>query len=469
MSTKLTLKPSHQLTINPVIQTFIGFLPLNRIEFIDKIKNEVESNPMLEIESSETPESKDGGDINYIEKKLEKADSSFLSSYEEQGFAKKYYDKDKIDKNRAIELFTPSAISLSDHLIKQAMSQFNEKEYEIANYIIYNLNKDGYLDVEIESIASTINTTPEETERIRKIIITFDPPGVASKSLKECLLAQVKESDEKLRFLISDHLEDLSKFKYDIILKSLKIEKEELFQILAQLKRLDPKPGYNFETEDVEYAEIDLILIKENDDYNIKFIDEGVPRLMLSTYYEQMLNKTPDKKTKTYLRQKFKNAQLFIEGIDLRKSIIVKIAEILIKKQKDFLDFGDRWKKPLTMKEVARELSYNESTISRAVNNKFIASEKGIIRLRDFFSYGIRGKFGFKHSVETVKDKIKKIIEDEPEENPISDQDIAAKLTNLGIQISRRTIRNYRDELHILNSSKRKEVYKLNKMDGSSK
>lgn len=474
MATKLTLKPSHQLTINPVIQTFIGFLPMSRIEFINKIKNEVESNPMLDTEAPETTEAKretTDSDLNFIEKKLEKADSSFLSSYEEQGFFRKYYDKESIDKNRAIELFTPSTISLSNHLIEQAMSQFNEKELEIAEYIIYNLNKDGYLDVEVESIASTLNTTPAETERIRKIISTFDPPGVASKTLKECLLAQLKQTDENkmLRILITEHLEDLSKSKYEMILKSLKIDKDELFDLITRLKRLDPKPGNSFEGEDIEYAEVDLLLIKENDEYKIKFIDEGIPNLMLSQYYEQMLEKTPDKKTKSYLKQKHKNAQLFIEGLDLRKSIIVKIAEILIRKQKDFLDFGEKWKKPLTMKEIARELNYNESTISRAVNNKFIASEKGIISLRSFFSYGISGKFGFKHSVETVKDKIKKIIDDEPKKNPISDQDIAAKLSNLGIQISRRTIRNYRDELNIPNSSKRKEKYKLNSINGSSK
>jgi RNA polymerase sigma-54 factor len=144
--------------------------------------------------------------------------------------------------------------------------------------------------------------------------------------------------------------------------------------------------------------------------------------------------------------------------------MIVKIAEVLVKKQKDFLDFGDKWKKPLTMKEIAQELGYNESTISRAVNNKYMASDKGLISLKSFFSYGIKGEFGFKHSVETVRDKIKKIIEGERKEKPFSDQDLVTKLSDLGIKISRRTIRNYRDEMNIPNSSKRKEKYKLNEI-----
>ncbi|HLP46230.1 MAG TPA: RNA polymerase factor sigma-54, partial [Candidatus Kapabacteria bacterium] len=190
------------------------------------------------------------------------------------------------------------------------------------------------------------------------------------------------------------------------------------------------------------------------------------PRMLLSSYYEQMLDKSPDKKTRSYLKERFRNAQLFIEGMDLRKSMIVKISEILVKKQKDFLDFGEKWKKPLTMKEIAQELGYNESTISRAVSNKFIATEHGLISMKKFFSYGIKGDFGFTHSVETIKDKLKKLVDEEPKTQPLSDQQLAAKLATLGIRISRRTIRNYRDEMNISSSSKRKEQYKLNEKKG---
>jgi len=462
MSTRLTLKNTQQLTINPVIHTFIGFLPLNRIEFVDKISNEVESNPMLDIEAPAAESSRDEHDVTDIEKRLERADSSFLNEYRDESFLKR--GSDRLDKNRAIELFTASTVSLSDFLMEQAMSQFNEKELEIAKQIIYNLNHDGYLDIEIESTASSLNTATTEIERIRNIIKNFDPRGVASRNLKECLLAQVDDTpgNEMLRKLIENHLEDLSRSRYNDIMKKLDIQKEELTKLIDDLKRLDPKPGSNFEKENVDYAEVDLLLVKEKNEYTVRFIDDGIPRMVLSSYYEQMMNQSPDKKARSYLKDKFRNAQLFIEGINLRKSIIVKIAEVLVKKQKDFLEFGEKWKKPLTMKEVAQELSYNESTISRAVNNKYMASEKGLISLKKFFSYGIKGEFGFKHSVETIRDKIRKTIEVEPKDKPLSDQDIVAKLSELGIRISRRTIRNYRDDLNLPNSSKRKEEYKLN-------
>ncbi len=461
MATKLSLKSSQQITINPVIHSFIGFLPLSRVEFIDKINNEVESNPMLEIDAPSAAKRRENEDRGEIEKRLERADSSFLTPYQDQGFLSK--NDDRIDKNRAIELFTASAVTLTDHLMEQATSQFNEKELDIAAHVIYNLNSDGYLDMEIESIASTIGSTPEEIERIRGVIKGFDPPGVAARSLQECLLAQVENNLENhnLVRLIDECLDELSRSKYDDILKKLNIQAEELNHLITALKRLDPKPGSNFEDKEIDYAEVDLMLIKEGNEYHIRYIDEGLPQMMLSSYYEQMLDKSHDKKTKSYLKDRVRNAQLFIEGMDLRKNMIVKIAEILVKRQKDFLDFGDKWKKPLTMKEVAQELGYNESTISRAVSNKFIAAENGLISLKSFFSYGIKGEFGFVHSVETVKDKIRKIIEEEQKQRPLSDQIIATKLSALGIKISRRTIRNYRDEMNILSSSKRKEKYKL--------
>lgn len=461
MATRLNLKHTQQLTINPVLHSFIGFLPLNRVEFVEKIQNEVEANPMLDIETPGSDASRSDTPVSDIEKRLERADSSFLNPYEDEGFLRS--GEDKLDKNRAIELFTASRVSLSDFLMEQAMSQFDKKELDIARQIIYNLNQGGYLDIEIESIAPSLETTPEEIERIRNIIKSFDPRGIASRTLQECLLAQVDDApgNEKLKLLIEHHLEDLSKTKYSDIMKSLAVDPNELTRLLNELKRLHPRPGDNFEKENIDYAEVDLLLIKENNEYTVKYIEEGIPRMILSSYYEQMICKSPDKQTKSYLKDRYRNAQLFIEGINLRKSMIVKIAEILVKKQKDFLDFGEKWKKPLTMKDVAEELSYNESTISRAVSNKYMATEKGLISLKSFFSYGIKGDFGFKHSVETIRDKIKKVVDEEPKDNPLADQEIAAKLAELGIKISRRTIRNYRDELNIPNSSKRKIKYKL--------
>lgn len=460
-ATKLNLRSTQQITINPVIHSFIGFLPLSRVEFVEKINNEVESNPMLEIDNPTPATSRENSDITDYQKRMERADGSFLQPYKEEGFLKR--NDDKLDKNQAIELFTESPVTLMDHLMEQAMSQFNDQEMDVAAHIIYNLNKDGYLDIEITSIASSIGTTPQEIERIRRVIRGFDPPGVAAKNLKECLLAQVEPNEENknLILLIRRHLEDLSRSKYNEIMKDLRIDNRELMILINHLKRLDPKPGANFEKEEVDYAEVDLMLIKDGSEYKVRYIEDGIPNMVLSSYYSEMLDRTPDKKTSSYLKERNRNAQLFIEGMDLRKSMIVKIAELLVKIQKDFLDFGEKWKKPLTMKEVAKELNYNESTISRAVSNKFMATDKGLISLKSFFSYGIKGEFGFKHSVETIRDKIKKIIEDEPKGNPISDQNIAAKLANLGIKISRRTIRNYRDEMNIPSSSKRKELYKL--------
>jgi len=461
MATKLVLKTQQKLLMNPVIHTFIGFLPLSRIEFLDKIKNEIDSNPMLELDAVE-PEKTEEEAPNIMEKKIERADQSLFNSYIEDGFLR---NKDKLDKNSVIELFGSSRITLADHLIQQAQVQFTEKEQGLAKYIIYNLKDDGYLDFEVESVASSLNSTPEEIENIRNIIKTFDPRGVASKSLSECLLSQVEDIEENYNLiqLITHHLEELSRSKFSGILSKLKIDNEELNLLIKKLRRLNPKPGHEFSQSEVDYADVDLILVKdpEKNEYQVKYVNDGVPNIVLSQYYDTMAGKAKDKETANYLKDKLKSANLFIEGTSLRKSMIEKIADYLVKAQKDFLEFGEKWKKPLTMKKVADDLGFNESTISRTVNNKFIATENGIVSLKKFFSHGIKGDFGFIHSVDTVRDKLKNIIEEESQTKPLSDQVLAEKLKNLGIRISRRTVRNYRDEMNILNSSERKEEYKL--------
>ena len=231
--------------------------------------------------------------------------------------------------------------------------------------------------------------------------------------------------------------------------------------LVARLKRLNPKPAKSYEKDETEYAEVDLMLIKENNEYKLIYIEEGMPRIMLSKYYQEMLQKTADKKTISYLKERYRDAQFFIESIELRKRTIIRIAEYLVKAQKDYLDFGEKWKKPLTMKNVASAVNLNESTISRAVNNKFIASEKGLISLKSFFSYGLKGDFGFTHSVETIKEKIRELITGEQPEHPLSDDDLSVRLANLGIRIARRTIRNYREELNISSSFIRKKQNKI--------
>jgi RNA polymerase sigma-54 factor len=460
MPIKLQLKGSQQLTITPVMHYFIQLLTNNHLELVETLQNEVEANPMLEIEVVEktAPEP----EPNDYRERIERADTSFMTPYEEHGFLRK--NPDDIDKNKALEAMTPSFISLADYLLEQAMATFSkETEIETIRQIIYNLDRDGYLKIEIESIASLLQTTPDEIERLRRLVTRFDPPGCASKSLQECLLAQVGENkeNEKLRQLIRDHLQDLSRSNYESISRQMGISMEELLPLTARLKRLNPRPAESFDREEIEYAQVDLMLIKENGEYRVMYLEEGIPRLTLSQYYREMLDKAKDKKTVSYLKNRYRDAQFFIESIELRKKTILRIAEFLVKAQKDFLDFGDKWKKPLTMKDVAQEINLNESTISRAVSNKFMNSEKGLIPLKVFFSYGLKGDFGFSHSVNTIKDKINELIQSEAPEKPLSDDEIAAKLASLGIRIARRTARNYREELNIPSSFVRKKENKI--------
>ena len=460
MTIKMQLKGTQQLTITPVMHYFIQLLANNHLELLETLQNEVEANPMLEIETPEKIVREN--EANEYQKRIERADASFMTPYEDHGFLRK--NPDAIDKNKALEVLTPSNVTLADYLLEQAMATFSsQNEIEIARQIIYNLDGDGYLKIEIGSIASQIQTTPEVIERVRRLITQFDPPGCASKSLPECLLAQVGAGpeDEKLRLLIQDNLEDLSRSNYESIGRRLGIGMDELLPLVSRLKRLTPRPAETFNSEEIEYAEVDLMLIKENGEYRVLYLEEGIPRLTLSQYYQEMLGKTKDKKTVSYLKSRYRDAQFFIESIELRKKTILRIAEYLVKAQKDYLDFGEKWKKPLTMKDVAREVNLNESTISRAVSNKFMTSEKGMIPLKDFFSYGLKGDFGFSHAVGTIKDKIRELVTGEVPEKPLADDEIAARLAGLGIRIARRTVRNYREEMNIPSSFVRKKENKI--------
>jgi RNA polymerase sigma-54 factor len=460
MSLKIQLKGTQQLTITPVMHYFIQLLADNHLELAETLQNEVEANPMLEIDALEKPPAEEVA--NDYEKRIERADASFMTPYEDQGFFKR--DPGEIDKNRALEVLTPSSVSLADHLLEQAGASFaSEGEMEIARQIVYNLDGDGYLKTEIESIASLIGTTPAQIEGVRRLILQFDPPGCASRDLTECLLAQVGEGpeDEALRRLIRDHLEDLSRANHEAIAKRLGVGVDEVLRLAARLRRLNPRPAEAFSREEVEYAEVDLMLLKENGEYRVVYLEEGLPRLTLSKYYQEMLAKTQDKKTLSYLKSRWRDAQFFIESIELRKKTILRIAEYLVKVQKDFLDFGEKWKRPLTMKDAAREVGLNESTVSRAVSNKFMASEQGIIPLKVFFSYGLKGDFGFSHAVGTIKDKVRELVAGEDPAKPLADDEIAARLAALGIRIARRTVRNYREELKIPSSFVRRKENKL--------
>ncbi|MBN2346891.1 MAG: hypothetical protein JXO51_10930, partial [Candidatus Aminicenantes bacterium] len=255
MTIKMQLKGTQQLTITPVMHYFIQLLADNHLELAESLRNEAESNPMLEIETAEKEFREN--EPNEYEKRIERADASFMIPYEEQGFLRR--NPDDIDKNRALEVLTPSSVSLADYLLEQARATFaSEGEMEIARQVVYNLDGDGYLKTEIESIASLIRATPAEIERVRRLITQFDPPGCGSRSLTECLLAQVGEApeDEILRRLIRDHLEDLSRSNYETIGRKLGIVVEEVLKLTARLKRLNPRPAETFSREEVEYAEV---------------------------------------------------------------------------------------------------------------------------------------------------------------------------------------------------------------------
>jgi len=464
MKTKITQRNEQTLAINPTMHYFLQLLGAGKQEFIEALKNEVDSNPMLTFNPNEAKEE--------FLNKIRKLSQSENYSFQDHPFFRR---DPGIDKSRALENISQQEISLQEHLLQQARSTFtSENELRIAEYIIYNLMPDGYLNFEITAIASSLSSSVEEIEKIRETIKTFDPVGCASLSLKECLLSQIGDlpQSEKLARLIATHLENIANLEYDLICNDLQISRDELLKLIEKIKKLNPTPGAAFSTENVQYADVDFIAIKQsNGSYRVVFVEENIPTPLLSAYYDQMLeqnHKSLDEGLKKFLNNSLKNAQFFIDSLQMRKKVLLDIVDKLVKIQRDYLEFGEKWKKPLTMKDLARELNINESTVSRAVANKFLAYEKGIISLKSFFTHGVKGTHGFSHSVEIVKQKIKDIIDAETPKNVLSDQEIVDKLTEFGIKIARRTVRNYREQLKIPSFLIRKKRY-LNYKKGEEK
>ncbi len=460
MANKLHLKGTQSLSLNPVMHYLIDLLTVSRLDLVEKIRNEVETNPMLEIETPEI-ETEPLETENDFARRLDRADSSFLNAYEDQGFFRR--NDDAPDRNRILEQMTPGKTTFNDHLFQQAQVELkSEKEIEIARQIIFNLDGEGFLPLEIASIASQLETDGETIEKVRRIIMTLDPPGCASFNQRECLLAQIEalqpQRAEKLRLLVQNHLENLSQGKNDLVRKQLGLDETELARLLDDLKRLPTRPVISFSDNEIEYIVVDLLLLREEDEYKVYYIEESIPKVVLSAFYDEMTKKTSDRKTLAFLKERLRNAQFFIQSLELRKSTMLRIAEYLVKMQKDYLDFGEKWKKPLTMRDVARELNLNESTVSRSVSSKYMASSKGLISLKSLFSQGIRGDFGLSYSVSSVKEKIREIITAEPPAAPYADDVIAEKLAGLGVSLSRRAVRNYRDEMKIPSSYVRKKT-----------
>ncbi|MCK5763258.1 MAG: RNA polymerase factor sigma-54 [Clostridiales bacterium] len=444
MNYGLNLIQTQKLALTPELRQAIEILQYNSIELNDHIKNEMLENPLLEsVEDVPMKEI----DLDVFSKKY---------------FSGDYYEKIDYEEKEDYISIIPQTDSLIDHLIFQLQfTILDNRKQKIAMFLIENIDENGYLKYDEEHVINKFKVLNSEIEEIVQTIQTFEPIGVGARNIQECLKIQLNylSLEDKLPIkIVKYHLEDLANNRLLNISKSLNKNIIEIQDAVDFVRKLEPKPGRLYSSmKGNRYIKPDVTIMKDNGEYTIVVTDYTAPKLRLSKYYKELMEKqTLDPQVKEYIQKKIRSALFLIKSIEQRKSTIYKVVEAIIDYQRDFFDKGKMYLKTMTLKDISEIIEVHESTVSRAVNGKYLQSPSGLYELKYFFQSGVSTLYGEGISSETIKISIKEMIEKEEPSKPISDQQISNELNLLGIKISRRTIAKYRDEVGILGSSKRK-------------
>lgn len=443
----------------PQLQQSLKILTLPLMDLKAMVEEELNNNPFLEESQSKEELPKP------VSSKKWDASTPSLSS--QDGFAGYQHPDANLNKNAAdldfrLDQLTKKA-SLEDILLRQlGMFTNTDEELRIGQEIIGNIDENGYLKATTDEIAKVLNTTTDEVENVLKIIQQFEPAGVGARTVSECLLIQLETANEKdplIRKIVESHLEDVAKKNYSQIAKALKEPLEKIEPLIKKILKLNPKPGRNYSTEEIQRVIPDIIVEEKGEDLEITINDEDIPSLNISKTYREMLKKdTLDPKTKEFLSDKLRIALELLRAISKRKATLRQVMETVLKVQQEAIKEDLSHLKPLTFNEVAQDLNLHESTICRVVMNKYVKTPNGLIALKDFFTSHVHDTNGQAISSTHVKGLIKEFIDQEDKKKPLSDQDISRLLAERNnLNVCRRTVAKYREELKILSTTYRRE------------
>jgi RNA polymerase sigma-54 factor len=476
LENRLDLKLSQRLILTPQLQLAIKLLQHTQLELSQAINQELMENPFLEerqdpyeedapsseMEEVRTTADDDAAELDY-ERLITFTNDEYFEERGSDGRDLGYFGTDT-EELPSYEAFYAKKPDLYEDLLWQLrLSDADEALRRVAGAVIANLDEDGYLRVPAEEIAQILGIEPSMVEDAIGLVQTFDPPGVAARDLRECLLIQLGHlglKDSLAEKIVRDHLTDIQNKRHHAIAKKYGVSPEELMAAIAVIERLEPRPGRQFSGAEVTYVVPDVFIEKIDGDYRIVLNDEGIPRLTINNYYRKLLSNKDSlsKEERDFLRDKLRRAIELTRSLDQRNRTIYKVSESILKFQRDFFDFGSKYLKPLTLKDVAMDVGMHESTISRVTSNKFLACSQGVFSFRYFFSSSVSGQEGDVSST-IVKELIKEIIGSEDPMKPLSDQAIADKLQEVHkITIARRTVAKYREELRLPPQSGRKKI-----------
>lgn len=464
---KLSARLSQRLVMTPSLQQAIKLLQMSKLELVEEVQQELLENPVLEDNQNDAdpaPDAKDESSEN----------SEESDSFDDIDFQSYFEDVEGYQPRAAIEIgpdlptfenTLASATSLTSHLTWQLdLSAHDAVTKEIGRAIIGNLNDDGYLQASLDEIRRMGDWKQVEVERTLEQIQAFDPVGVAARDLAECLSVQLKhlgQAGTAAEIIVKCHMDKLQSRRYKELATALELDMEDLEAEIEIIRGLDPRPGSKFAVQSNNYVVPDVYIVKIDDEYQIILNEEGLPRLRISPIYRRMVARgaaDAGPEAKEYVRNKLRAAFRLIKSLEERQRTIYKVATSIVKFQRGFLDHGIEKMRPLVLRDVADDIGMHESTVSRVVNQKYMHTHRGLFEMRFFFHSGISSSEGNSVSSLSVKERIRKIVAGESSKRPYSDAAIVKILKAEGLQIARRTIAKYREELKIPSSSTRRQA-----------
>ncbi|KNY28055.1 RNA polymerase factor sigma-54 [Pseudobacteroides cellulosolvens] len=438
MNTRLgtQISQNQQLTITPKIIYELKVLQMSNIELMQYITIQLDENPLLDMEDYESTDFE-----------LQRDETAEDNMYE-----KGYVDLER----KFFSDYVSNHLTLRDHLQTQIRELCIDAQIrKIAFYLIETINDYGYLSVNINEVSCILGVALNKVKKALSVIQKLDPAGIGARNLKECILLQLnrrRELDENIKTVVINYLELLAEKKYKSISEKLDLPYEQVVEIYKKIKNIDPKPGLKFSGNyNTMYIQPDLITKFVNDKFIVLFINDGAMSLKINEHYRSLIkNEQSSIETKKYIKSNISKAIDVIKAIELRKRTILNVANCIIEYQNDFLKNGHKFLRPLSLKMVADKVGLHESTISRTVNGKYIETPRGIYELKYFFSTEIDTVNDSGIAANAVKKAIRNIVQNEDIRNPLSDEQIRRKIGVEGINVARRTIAKYREEMSIL-------------------
>lgn len=459
LKTGLQTTLQQRLAMTPRLQQALKLLQVPTLELQQILKQELQQNPMLEevddvVEAEEDKESK--SEENQEEDENVDWDEFWNDSYDPSFRATENRSEDFQER---VPVTKVSLIELLENQLRQSTS--SREQIRIGEFLIGCIDDDGYMRVPLEELSRDLDKSVEEIEEVLRLIQTFDPPGVGARTMEECLIVQLRAKGAEspvAESILKDHFQDFLQKRYSDIARALRITPAQVQEAADIIATLNPNPGSQISGDEPMYVIPDLIVERVNDDYEVFLNDKNVPRLRISSRYRDILRGQKGRKDAagTFIQGKLNSARWLIQTIEQRRRTMVKVMRCIVDEQREFLDRGIAFLKPLTLQQVAGRIGMHESTVSRVTSNKYVQTPRGVYLLKYFFSSSLE-RDGYEDvSAKSVRNLIQEIITQEDKKNPLSDQAIADELRDRGFRIARRTVAKYREQMNILSARQRR-------------